>query len=643
MTKHLLPSGANPGVPFHARSSEPGKQTKVRASELTATANSGRAIPANLRTRFGKAETHAFAGYVVDPAELTKRFVVQLLVDGTPMQIAIADQFDASLAREGIGDGCYGFVFAMPADSLADATVVEARLANSDMQVGGSIDVRREAIQTHAPPGLRGVRWIGGLRFCGWLEASGPDLPKVVAMIDGQHVSETYARTWHQVGGRGEIIKAVPAFDLHLPTRFADGRVRSVQIIDEAGQDLPGSPLTFVAFEDGLERTLAMLGQIDSERLRGELFDRLIPASLPISRYAEWAERFPAPDVQQYPDQASVSVIFVGAGDEARSVDSLREQSCSNWIAAVLSQDADATAFDCSQLDEFFVQDGSASDVFVFAPCGTKLERRAVDALAAAFAANPDATVVYADYSILGNSGESWPVFLPAFDYERMLEQGCGACLFATRRQHLDRALAARPDNLFRLFQELAGESAEQRNRVVHLPGCLGSLPTFEGVAGSRALASATAVHLGKKGIKADVSLRPNTLFPAVRVQRRPDQQSVSIIIPTRNQADLLRRCIDTIAPAATRLGAQILVVDNDSSDAETLDYLAAIAEAGATVMRAPGVFNFSRLNNLAARVASGDLLCLLNNDIEALGLSRRDTGRGNLVRWQHHLLPRLG
>jgi GT2 family glycosyltransferase len=93
----------------------------------------------------------------------------------------------------------------------------------------------------------------------------------------------------------------------------------------------------------------------------------------------------------------------------------------------------------------------------------------------------------------------------------------------------------------------------------------------------------------------------------------------VSVVIPTRNRVGLLRRCLETITPAMARTPAEIVVVDNDSSDPETLDYLAAVDGGIARVLRVPGVFNFSRLNNAAAAVASGDYLCLLNNDIEAL------------------------
>jgi GT2 family glycosyltransferase len=573
----------------------------------------------SLKTRFGRGGPHVFAGYAVNPADLTRRYVVELTVDGAPLQFAVADQYDEQLAREAKGDGCYGFSFIVPAESLCDATLVEARIANTWTRVGEPLRLSDAAGVAHEMQGRRGVRWIGGLRFCGWLDGAGPDVPKVSALIDGALATEAFARTWHHVGGRAKDADALPAFDLHLPPRFADGRVRLVRIVDEDGEDLPGSPLTFVAFNDGLERTLRDLAQVESEQLRGELFDRLIPASLPMSRYADWRHRFPPRSPVLNEAQEPVAVVFAGEGDEERSVNSLDAQTCANWVAAALPATGADVAFDCAQLERFLKKQASACDVVVFAPSGMQLETHAVGAFVAAYRDNPAAAAIYADFSLLGESGEVWPVLLPAFDYERMLEQGCGAYLFATRRQHLARALDAQPASLFHLFQALAGDPVSARGAVIHLPGSLGVLPDRPRIDSSETLATATAEHLRARGVEADVVAQPGRSFAAARVMRLMEKQSVSIIIPTRNQADLLRRCLETIAPAVERASAEIIVIDNDSSEPDSLTYLASIERRTARVLRVPGFFNFSRLNNIAASAANGEHLCLLNNDIEAI------------------------
>ena len=95
--------------------------------------------------------------------------------------------------------------------------------------------------------------------------------------------------------------------------------------------------------------------------------------------------------------------------------------------------------------------------------------------------------------------------------------------------------------------------------------------------------------------------------------------RSVSIIIPTRDHVGLLQQCIDSIRQCTDYPAnlIEIIVVDNGSIDLLTLDYLRELGqESNAQVIRDDAPFNYSRLNNLAARRANGDVLVLLNNDI---------------------------
>src|SRR5262249_15300615 len=92
------------------------------------------------------------------------------------------------------------------------------------------------------------------------------------------------------------------------------------------------------------------------------------------------------------------------------------------------------------------------------------------------------------------------------------------------------------------------------------------------------------------------------------------DEPLVSILIPTRDRVDLLAQAIDGIERKTDYANVEIVIVDNGSTDPETLEYLEKTTHR---VVRDDGPFNFSRLNNRAAAEASGDLLLLLNNDTE--------------------------
>jgi len=88
----------------------------------------------------------------------------------------------------------------------------------------------------------------------------------------------------------------------------------------------------------------------------------------------------------------------------------------------------------------------------------------------------------------------------------------------------------------------------------------------------------------------------------------------ISIIIPTRNNLELLRRCVESITHKTTYRNYEIIIVDNESSDPETLKYLDSQPHK---VLRFNEPFNFSRVNNYAAKHARGEHLLFLNNDTE--------------------------
>ena len=94
----------------------------------------------------------------------------------------------------------------------------------------------------------------------------------------------------------------------------------------------------------------------------------------------------------------------------------------------------------------------------------------------------------------------------------------------------------------------------------------------------------------------------------------------VSLIIPTRNGLRLLRRCVESILKKTTYHNYEILIVDNESDDPATLQYFKELqSESRIRVIRVDRPFNYSALNNEAVKLARGELVGLLNNDIEVI------------------------
>jgi GT2 family glycosyltransferase len=111
---------------------------------------------------------------------------------------------------------------------------------------------------------------------------------------------------------------------------------------------------------------------------------------------------------------------------------------------------------------------------------------------------------------------------------------------------------------------------------------------------------------------------RPRRMPPAELSLDQVNVPTVSIIIPTRNRLDLLGPCLASIVERTRfpRDKIEIIIVDNGSTDPETLRYLGEAADAGAIrLLHDPGEFNYARLNNLGAQASKGELLVFLNND----------------------------
>jgi GT2 family glycosyltransferase len=96
-----------------------------------------------------------------------------------------------------------------------------------------------------------------------------------------------------------------------------------------------------------------------------------------------------------------------------------------------------------------------------------------------------------------------------------------------------------------------------------------------------------------------------------VRFDPAPDVP-VTIVIPTRDRVELLRACIRSIEEKTAHRRFEILVLDNDSRDEETLEYL---RQSPHRVVACPGPFNFSALANRGVSESRTEHFVLLNND----------------------------
>src|ERR1700761_1331735 len=83
------------------------------------------ATDAGLATSFSRLDGNVFVGFALDPGDLSRRFTIELMIDGIVIETAYAENYTPELVEQGFGDGCFGFVFILTPAILLDAQTAE--------------------------------------------------------------------------------------------------------------------------------------------------------------------------------------------------------------------------------------------------------------------------------------------------------------------------------------------------------------------------------------------------------------------------------------------------------------------------------------------------------------------------------------
>ncbi len=260
------------------------------------------------------------------------------------------------------------------------------------------------------------------------------------------------------------------------------------------------------------------------------------------------------------------------------------------------------------------------------------LAPHALFTVARALQERPSAELVYSDEDKLDQLGRRCePYFKPDFAPDLLYAQNYIAHLAVYRRKLVEAAGGFRPgyegsqdyDLLLRCIHRIS-----DTRDIVHVPEVLYH---------SRKTADSTATSTWNQDHATEAARRAlkehfDLAHPGVRVSATspglyrahwplPDPAPlVTLIIPTRDSHDVLKKCVGSIRKRTTYPNYEILLVDNQSSCVETRSYLEALArEQSVRVLRYDAPFNFSAINNFAVREARGTVLGLLNNDVEVI------------------------
>lgn len=258
--------------------------------------------------------------------------------------------------------------------------------------------------------------------------------------------------------------------------------------------------------------------------------------------------------------------------------------------------------------------------VSVLAP-GVRLAGDAVEQLVRHALAFPRWRLMYGDSDTVEADGTRRdPLFRPDVNLDLLRSMPyLGPCLWVEREAFAavggwgECGEAWRYDLALRVLDAFGEES------IGHVDEVLYSVPAGREEAVDEPVhRQAVAAHLARRALDAEVveGYVPGTWRV---VYHWPRQPRVSIVIPTKDQADYLQSCVESIRAKTNYSDYEILVVDNGSTQPEACAYLERLKAEGVRVLPYPKPFNFSAMCNLAAREASGEYLLLLNNDTVVL------------------------
>jgi GT2 family glycosyltransferase len=262
-----------------------------------------------------------------------------------------------------------------------------------------------------------------------------------------------------------------------------------------------------------------------------------------------------------------------------------------------------------------------------------ELHPEALSSVAAALQQNPHWQMVYSDEDKIDEEGRRYdPYFKPDWNLELLHGQNCFSHLGVYSRSLVNAVGGFREGLEGSQDWDLTLRCAERLGpeQIGHIPKVLYH---WRAIAGSTAMGAeqkdyahyaglrALQDHFKRLGIAAEVE-EIEGMQGRFRVRHPvPDEHPlVSIVIPSRDKVELLRRCVASILERTTYRAYEVLIVDNQSSDGEALDYLRTIADhPRVRVLKHDLPFNYSHINNEAVRHCQGKLVCLLNNDIEVI------------------------
>lgn len=258
------------------------------------------------------------------------------------------------------------------------------------------------------------------------------------------------------------------------------------------------------------------------------------------------------------------------------------------------------------------------------------LEEDALFQVASLLEREPEAEVIYTDEDKIDEAGKEYfqPHFKPDFNLDLLRSNNYICHLLVVKRTLREKVGEIDSNYDGAQDYDFIFRCIEQAEKICHVPRVLyhwrvhkastADNPMSKGYtvdAGKRAIEA----HLERMGEQAEVIPGKDLGFYRVKYQLR-GTPLVSILIPNKDQHEMLQECIASIANKSTYKNYEIIIIENNSTKPETFAFYDSLKDReNVKIVVWRGSFNYAAINNYGARYAKGEYLLLLNNDITVI------------------------
>ena len=262
------------------------------------------------------------------------------------------------------------------------------------------------------------------------------------------------------------------------------------------------------------------------------------------------------------------------------------------------------------------------------------LAEQALYEIAAELNAHPGAEMIYTDEDRVDGSGRRFqPHFKPDWNIDLLLGQNVFCHLGVFRRELLTRIGGLREDVVdggqdYDLVLRCA--VASEQSGVRHIPEILYHWRHTNQASSFSQLNLDICTAAARRGVRdyltargvlgAEVVAASGGHWNRIRWPLPLSPPRVSLIVPTRDQADLLSKCASGLLHRTSYPDLELLIVDNDSRESRTAELFERLQRDNRVrILHSPGKFNYSAMNNTAVHEASGEIIALINSDIDVI------------------------